>query len=83
MIVPIKWVKDYLTTHKTPKEIAKSFTEIGLMLDRPIMGEVLDLEHRMDRSDWLSMLGCARDLAAFEKLIFKEMLIAKSMTRLN
>lgn len=72
MIVPIKWVKDYLTTHKTPKEIAKSFTEIGLMLDRPIMGEVLDLEHRMDRSDWLSMLGCARDFAAFEKLVFNE-----------
>ncbi len=72
MIVPIKWIKDYLTTHKSPKEIAKSFTEIGLMLDRPILGEVLDLEHRMDRADWLSILGCARDFAAFENIKFEE-----------
>lgn len=72
MIVPLNWVKDYLTTHKTPKEIAKAFTEIGLMLDRPIQGEILDLEHRMDRADWLSMLGVARDLAAFEKYTFRE-----------
>jgi len=72
MIVPIRWIKDYLTTHKTPKEIAKSFTEIGLMLDRPINGEVLDLEHRMDRADWLSILGCARDFAAFEDIKFSE-----------
>ena len=72
MIVPIKWIKDYLITHKTPKEIGKSFTEIGLMLDRPINGDVLDLEHRMDRSDWLSILGCARDLAAFENIKFEE-----------
>lgn len=72
MIVPIKWIKDYLNTSKSPKEIATSFTEIGLMLDRPILGEVLDLEHRMDRADWLSILGCARDLAAFEKIKFLE-----------
>jgi phenylalanyl-tRNA synthetase beta subunit len=72
MIVPLKWIKDYLTTHKSPKEIAKSFTEIGLMLDRPINGDVLDLEHRMDRADWLSILGCARDLAAFENIKFEE-----------
>lgn len=72
MIVPIKWIKDYLTTHKSPKEIAKSFTEIGLMLDRPINGDVLDLEHRMDRADWLSILGCARDFAAFENIKFAE-----------
>jgi len=72
MIVPLKWIKDYLNIHKSPKEIAKSFTEIGLMLDRPISGDVLDLEHRMDRADWLSILGCARDLAAFENIKFTE-----------
>ncbi len=38
------------------------------MLDKPIEGDILDLEHRMDRSDWLSVLGCARDLAAFEQI---------------
>lgn len=68
MILPILWLKDYIHTSKTPKELAKALTEIGLMLDKPIYGEVLDLEHRMDRSDWLSIIGCARDLAAFEEL---------------
>ena len=70
MILPIIWLKDYVNTSKSPKEIAKVFTEIGLMLDRPITGEVLDLEHRMDRADWLSITGCARDFAGFEKLKF-------------
>ena len=70
MILPLIWLKDYVNTSKSPKEIAKVFTEIGLMLDRPITGEVLDLEHRMDRADWLSITGCARDFAAFEGLKF-------------
>lgn len=70
MIVPIKWLLDYINTSKSPKELAKSFTEIGLMLDKPIYGEVLNLEHRMDRADWLSITGCARDIAAFEGLKF-------------
>jgi len=70
MILPLVWLKDYVNTSKSPKEIAKVFTEIGLMLDRPITGEVLDLEHRMDRADWLSITGCARDFAAYEDLKF-------------
>ena len=68
MIIPLIWLKDYIHTSKSPKDLAKAFTEIGLMLDKPIYGEVLDLEHRMDRADWLSILGCARDIAAFEDL---------------
>ena len=45
------------------------------MLDKPTEGDTLDLEHRMDRSDWLSIVGCARDLAAFENLdlVFPEL----------
>ena len=70
MILPLVWLKDYVNTSKSPKEIAKVFTEIGLMLDRPITGEVLDLEHRMDRADWLSITGCARDFAAYEDIKF-------------
>lgn len=67
MKIPITWLKDYVDTDKSPKELAASFTQLGLMLDKPIGdGKVLDLEHRMDRSDWLSIIGCARDLAAFE-----------------
>jgi phenylalanyl-tRNA synthetase beta subunit len=72
MIIPLIWLKDYIHTSKSPKELAKAFTEIGLMLDKPIYGEVLDLEHRMDRADWLSIIGCARDIAAFEDLKLKK-----------
>lgn len=70
MIIPLIWLKDYIEINKTPQEMSKSFTELGLMLEKPIYGEVLELEHRMDRADWLSILGCARDLAAFENIKF-------------
>ena len=67
MKIPLIWLKDYVSTDKSAKDLAASFTQLGLMLDKPLDdSDVLDLEHRMDRSDWLSILGCARDLAAFE-----------------
>ena len=62
MKIPFNWLKEYVDTNKSIKEIAKSFTALGLMLDK-IDENVLDLEHRMDRSDWLSIIGCARDFA--------------------
>jgi phenylalanyl-tRNA synthetase beta subunit len=72
MKVPLIWLKDYVQTDKSPRELAASFTQLGLMLDKPLGAtNVLDLEHRMDRADWLSILGCARDLAAFEGLKLK------------
>jgi len=71
MIITFIWLKDYIETNKNSKEIAKSLTELGLMLDKPIKNEVLDVEHRMDRSDWLSIVWCAKDLAVFEKANFK------------
>ena len=67
MRVPLVWLKDYVATTKSAKDIAASFTQLGLMLDKPLDDTgVLDLEHRMDRADWLSVIGCARDFAAFE-----------------
>jgi phenylalanyl-tRNA synthetase beta subunit len=79
MKIPLEWLKEYVDLNKEPKEIAESFTYLGLMLDKPIsyyenqnyQSAVLDLEHRMDRADWLSIIGCARDLAAFEKTELK------------
>lgn len=68
MKIPLLWLKDYVATEKSAREIAASFTQLGLMLDKPLDNNVLDLEHRMDRSDWLSIIGCARDFAAFEQL---------------
>lgn len=68
MKIPLIWLKDYIDTDKSPKDLAASFTQLGLMLDKPLDNKnVLDLEHRMDRADWLSIIGCVRDLAAFEE----------------
>ncbi|MFZ2199220.1 MAG: phenylalanine--tRNA ligase beta subunit-related protein, partial [Microgenomates group bacterium] len=67
MKIPLIWLKDYVSTNKSIKEIASDFTQLGLMLDKPLdETNVLDLEQRLNRSDLLSMIGCARDLAAFE-----------------
>lgn len=67
MKIPLIWLKDYVETSKSPQEIAADFTAFGLMLDKPLdQTNVLDLEQRLNRSDLLSVIGCARDLAAFE-----------------
>jgi len=67
MKIPLIWLKDYLETSKSIKELAADFTLLGLMLDKPLdETNVMDLEQRLNRSDLLSMIGCARDLAAFE-----------------
>lgn len=71
MKVPLIWLNDYIDTTLTPNEIASRFTALGLMLDKPIENNVLDLEHRMDRSDWLSIIGCARDLSAMQNIPLK------------
>ena len=72
MKIPLIWLKDYLETDKSPQEIAADFTQLGLMLDRPLdKTNVLDLEQRLNRSDLLSIIGCARDLAAFEGIPLK------------
>lgn len=72
MKIPLVWLKDYVDTSKSAKDLSASFTQLGLMLDKPLDEKnVLDLEHRMDRADWLSIIGCVRDLAAFEDLKLK------------
>lgn len=68
MRVPIEWLNDYVYVKDLSEtEISNYFTKIGLMKDAPTMDNVLELEHRMDRSDWLSILGCARDFAAISR----------------
>lgn len=80
MKIPLDWLKEYVNIKgRNAKDVAASFTSLGLMLDKPAEDyengkyktEVLDLEHRMDRSDWLSIIGCARDLAAFDGIELK------------
>jgi phenylalanyl-tRNA synthetase beta chain len=73
MKIPLTWLKDYVQTTKSPKEIAADFTQLGLMLDKPLDETgVLDLEQRLNRSDLLSIIGCARDLAVFQNIPLTE-----------
>lgn len=73
MKVPVEWLQQYISFTKDSKELARAFTMVGLLLDKPVTKyesdgyktDILDLEHRMDRSDWLSIMGCARDIAAY------------------
>lgn len=72
MKIPLIWLKDYIETDKSAKDLAASFTQLGLMLDKPLdETNVMDLEQRLNRSDLLSVIGCARDLAAFENIKLK------------
>ena len=71
MRIPLNWLSDYLDLNKSEQHIANSFTSLGLMQEKAIKNHILELEHRMDRADWLSIIGCARDLAAFEKIKLK------------
>ena len=72
MRIPLEWLNEYVDIKNIPpREVSDAFTALGLLLDKPIKDNVMDLEHRMDRSDWLSIIGCARDLAAYLKLDFK------------
>src|SRR3990167_8734122 len=68
MIVPIKWLQEYIDIPNDAQLIAEKFTSIGYMLDRPIMEDhgdfILDLEVRQNRSDCLSLIGLARELGA-------------------
>ena len=68
MKVPLNWLKEYVDIDISQEELVARLTAIGHMQDkRPenIAGDiVLDLEVRQNRSDCLSILGIAREVAA-------------------
>ena len=67
MKVPLSWLKEYVS-FEDEKEVARLLTSIGYMQDGPIKDSagdrVLDLEVRQNRSDGLSLIGVAREVAA-------------------
>ena len=68
MKVPLNWLKDYVDIDISQEELVAHLTAIGHMQDkRPesVSGDtVLDLEVRQNRSDCLSILGIAKEVAA-------------------
>lgn len=68
MKIPLNWLKDYVDIDISQDELVKKLTAIGHMQDKKpenVAGDtVLDLEVRQNRSDCLSMLGVAQEVAA-------------------
>ncbi|PIR43039.1 hypothetical protein COV24_04820 [candidate division WWE3 bacterium CG10_big_fil_rev_8_21_14_0_10_32_10] len=65
MKVPINWLKNYIDIEHSSKEFGDIMTNLEFMQDGPIKNEVIDLEVRQNRPDVLSILGVAREYAAF------------------
>jgi len=78
MKVPLNWLKEYIHTKLTAKEIASALTMVGHALDKPIYEQggdfIMDLEDRGNRADTMGIIGIARDLAALNgiKLIYPQ-----------
>jgi phenylalanyl-tRNA synthetase beta chain len=68
MKISLNWLKQYVDIELSVEELADKLTAIGHMLDkRPAVVQddtVLDLEVRQNRSDCLSVVGIAREIAA-------------------
>jgi phenylalanyl-tRNA synthetase beta subunit len=68
MKVPLKWLAEYVALPSSVAELSDRFTAIGHMQDHQpaqVAGDtVLDLEVRQNRSDCLSLVGLAREIAA-------------------
>ncbi len=68
MKVPLSWLKEYVDIDVEPAELMRRLTAVGHMQDGPaksIAGDqVYDLEVRQNRSDCLSLIGVAREVAA-------------------
>jgi phenylalanyl-tRNA synthetase beta chain len=68
MKVPWSWLTEYVEMNESSQEVMRRLTAVGHMQDGPakkIAGdEVYDLEVRQNRSDCLSMIGVAREVAA-------------------
>lgn len=75
MKVPLKWLAEYVELPEQVDEVTRQLTAIGHMQDKPpeeIAGDtVLDLEVRQNRSDCLSIIGVAREVAAVRDTALK------------
>lgn len=76
MKTPINWLKNYITLKHSNREFGDILTDLEFMQDGPIKninGEpVIDLEVRQNRPDVLSILGVAREYAAYTNQKVKE-----------
>lgn len=69
MLVPISWLEKYIKLEHSEDELGDILTKMDTMQDGPIKDingyHVIDIEVRQNRSDLLSIIGVAREYAAF------------------
>lgn len=67
MLVPLSWLKEYVDTTLSPKELGEKLTEIGLGCEKIIKtldDTIFELEITPNRPDCLSIIGVAHEVAA-------------------
>jgi phenylalanyl-tRNA synthetase beta chain len=71
MRVPLDWLRDYVDLPEAPEALVERLPMLGLGVDRVDAdaggGVVLDLEIASNRPDLLSLIGIARELAAWAR----------------
>ncbi|KKU03185.1 MAG: Phenylalanine-tRNA ligase beta subunit [Candidatus Amesbacteria bacterium GW2011_GWB1_47_26] len=63
MIVPLKWLSEYVKLPTRVSDLTDKLTSVGHMLDKTIANGI-DLELRGNRPDMLGLVGVAREVAA-------------------
>ncbi len=66
MLLPLSWLKQFVTVNESPESVAERFVNLGFEAE-DIQGEVIDLDITPNRGDLLSIYGLAREYAASTK----------------
>ncbi len=67
MLLPLRWLKDYVKIDATPEQIAEILANVGFPVEdtKQVDGDVvLDVEITSNRGDCQSVVGLAREIAA-------------------
>ena len=64
ILIPDSWLREYLDTNATPKDIQKCLSLCGPSIERMHEGNVYDVEVTTNRVDCMSVFGIAREAVA-------------------
>ena len=70
MLAPLSWLKEYVDTTLSPKELGERLTEVGLSTEKITKVDddiIFEFETTPNRPDLLSIIGIAREIAAIER----------------
>ncbi len=63
MLLPIKWLKQFVTVTESTEDVAQRFVNLGFESEG-ISNDIVDLDITPNRGDTLSIIGLAREYAA-------------------